>query len=93
MVELVLAFLTASYLGGREGWDRSGVVGAAALLWVPLYLVSCYVLPYRGCPWPWCSKRRATRGDRRGNYRRRPPCRVCGSRDYVRLGARLLGRR
>lgn len=54
-----------------------------------LYLGSCWLFPYRGCP--WCSGRTKTT-DGRGNFRHRRPCWVCGGQPYRRFGARLLGR-
>lgn len=92
MLELAAAFLVAVLVGGRAGWDISHIAAATAAMWPLLYLASCARWPHRECPWPWCPKRSPTAGNRGGSYRRRRACRVCGSRDYVRLGARLIGR-
>lgn len=66
-----------------------GVVGIA----LGCYLLSCAWRPYaRRCPWPWCTKGKQIDKSRYGNYRRRRPCRVCGGKDWRRMGARLIGR-
>jgi hypothetical protein len=64
------------------------IVGAALVAW---YLWSCIRFPYANCPLPWC-RSRATRGDGKGHFRRRKPCRLHPGGDYRRLGARLIGR-
>lgn len=53
------------------------------------YLAWCFVFPYTTC-W-WCGGK-TRRGDKRGNYRLRRACRVCGGGHYRRLGARLIRR-
>ncbi|MGE3795963.1 MAG: hypothetical protein AB7I38_18835 [Dehalococcoidia bacterium] len=94
VIELIVAVGIAAFAGARNGWAWDGPEpwAAIAILWPGLYLLSCALLPYGRCPSPWCPKRRPTHGDGRGHYRRRRACRVCGSKDYQRLGARLIGR-
>lgn len=91
MVELVLAVVVVALFAEQVGIDTAAVPLAAAGLWVGIYLLSCAFWPYRACPWPWCTKRRPTRGDKRGNYRRRSACRLCAGRDWRRIGARMIG--
>lgn len=91
MVELVLAVAVVAVFSERAGIDTALAPIAVAGLWVVAYLLSCAYWPYRVCPWPWCTKRRPTRGDKRGNYRRKRACRLCGGKDWRRVGARLIG--
>lgn len=92
MTELFVVLVAVALLRDRVGAADPETVAVIALAaWVPTYLISCVWWPYRTCPWPWCTKRRPTAGDKRGNYRRRRRCRVCAGGDYRRLGARIIG--
>lgn len=91
MAELLLAVVVVAMFGERTGIDTATAPLATAGLWLATYALSCAVWPYRACPSPWCTKRRPTKSDKRGNYRRRAACKLCGGKDWRRVGARLIG--
>lgn len=62
------------------------ITGAVLLV---LYLVWCWVLPFKPCP--SCGGNDKI-SDRQGNYVRYTCWRCKGARDYPRIGARLLRR-
>lgn len=92
MVELVVAAVLVALFRDRLGVTPGGSWWAIGAVWLLCYLASCFWWPYRGCPWPWCSRKSPTRGDRKGNYRIRSSCWICEGRPWRRLGARLIGR-
>lgn len=92
MSEILAGVLIGWIIGARQGWTPDVSLGVGVLLGVGLYLASCWRRPFHE-PCPWCEGRSTKRAkDSRGNFRRAADCWVCGGRDYVRLGARLLGR-
>ena len=56
-----------------------------------VYFASCWRFPFAACPLPWC-RSRLTRGDEHGHFRKRRPCVLHPGGEYVRIGARLMGR-
>lgn len=71
--------------------DATAVVAVTALVWLVLYLVSCWVYPLRNCG--KCGGGGTIRtGDGTGNWRDRP-CRRCDrTGERQRWGARPMGR-
>lgn len=89
--QLAIGAVLGAVLAGWAGESSSVVITAAVVGAVTVYGLSCLRFPYARCPLPWC-RSRLTRGDGHGHFRKRPPCVLHPDGEYVRLGARLLGR-
>lgn len=88
MGEFGAGIVAGLLLGTQAGWAVEPGLLLGVLLGIGLYGGSCWMWPYRLCP--WCAGD-LKRGDGRGNYRLKS-CWLCGGGRYVRFGARLLGR-
>lgn len=88
MIELALGFLAAAMLGVRG----AGIVAAGIPIGLVIYMLSCLVWESGPCWWPWCTKGRSTRSGPGRAYHRKRPCRICGGKDRLRLGARVWRR-
>lgn len=91
MTEAVMAATAVMLFGDKLGITAEQFWPAVGIAWLVTYLTSCALMPYRRCPWPWCTRRRPVQGDGRGNYRRKGDCLVCGGDDWRRIGARIIG--
>lgn len=89
MIELVVGAVVGYALAvhWQIPWQALAPVGAFVA-----YTVSCWFRPNAVCPSPFCRKSDQIVGKTSAKYRRRRPCQVCGNGDYVRLGARWMGR-
>ena len=92
MIELVLGLVIAGLYGASHDWPREGTIAAGLALGGVIYMLSCLVWESGPCWWPWCTKGNSTRSGPGRAYHRKRPCRICGGRDRLRLGARMWRR-
>jgi hypothetical protein len=92
VIELLLGLLAAALFGAPRGWPYSAIVAAGVAVGAVLYMLSCAVWESGPCWWPWCTKGKSTRSGPGRAYHRKRPCRVCGGKDRLRLGARMWRR-
>lgn len=92
MIELALGMLAALLYGASHGWPGEGIAAAGLAVGAVIYVLSCAIWESGKCWWPWCTKRNSTRSGPGKAYHRKRPCRICGGRDRLRLGARLWHR-
>lgn len=92
MVEMILGMVVALLYGATHAWSGEAITAVGVFAGLVLYVLSCAIWESAPCWWPWCTKGNSTRKGPGRAYHRKRPCRVCGGKDRLRIGARIWRR-